>query len=90
MFEIAFAYRFPFFDGSIHDRLRKERLIAFVVSEPAVAPHIDNDITPEGPAEIHRQLNDLGDRFGIFAVDVEDRDLQHLGDVAGIDTRFRF
>ena len=38
-------------------------------------------------AEIHRQTHDLGHGFRVFAVHVEDRNLQHLGDVGRVGRR---
>ena len=56
----------------------------------AVAIHVDHHVALELAAEIHRQAHHLGHGFRIFAVDVEDRDLQHLGDVGGVDRRAAF
>ena len=35
-------------------------------------------------AEVHGQVDHLGDRLGVLAVDVENGDLEHLGHVAGV------
>ena len=70
--------------ASIQQRLREGRLVALVVPAAAVAIHVDHHVALELAAEIHRQAHHLGHGFGIFAVDVEDRDLQHLGHVGGV------
>ena len=69
--------------------LREGRLVAFVVAAPAVAVHVDHDVALKVVPKVHGQANHLRDRFGIFAVHVEDRDLQHLGDVGGVRARAR-
>ena len=52
--------------------------------ELAVAPQLDDDVAVEPLAEVDREVAPPGDRLGILAVDVEDRDLQHAGDVGGV------
>ena len=71
-------------DPAIHFGLGEGRLIAFVVAVAAVAEHVDDHVAVEAQAEFHRQLGDVNDGFRIVAVDVEDRRLDHLGDVGGI------
>ena len=82
--EITFVHRLPLFDRPIKLRLRECRFVAFVVPPAAVAIHVDYDIALEFAAEIHPQANHLRHGFRIFAVDVEDGDLQHLGHVGGV------
>ena len=87
MFEIALAHALPLARSPRYkQRLREGRLVAFVVPAPAIAVHVDHDVALELRAEIHRQPHDLRDGLGIFAVDVEDRDLQHLRHVGGVGT----
>ena len=74
----------------VQQRLREGRLVAFVVAPPAVAVHVDDDVALELAAKVHRQPHDLRHGLRIFAVDVEDRDLQHLGHVGGVGARPRF
>ncbi len=71
-------------DFVIHQRLGELGLVALVVPEPAIAPHVDHDVAAEGLAVFDRQLAGEGYRFGIVAVDVEDRCLDALGDIAGV------
>ena len=59
----------------------------FVVAPAAVAVHVDHHVAVERRAEVQRQVDHLGHRLGLLAVDVEDRDLQHLGDVGGVGRR---
>src|SRR4051794_29326936 len=74
-------------DRRIHQRLREARLVAFVVPEATIAPHVYDDVAIEPLAELGRHLAGPGDRFGIVAIDVEDRRLDALGDVGGIRRR---
>src|SRR5262249_18315782 len=67
MFEIAFANRLMLFDRAIHQRLREKRFIAFVMTEPTVTPHIDDDVALELTAEIHGKADYLRNGFRIFA-----------------------
>ena len=71
----------------VHQRLGERRLVALVVAVPAVADHVDDDVLAERLAELERQLGDVDDRLGILAVDVEDRHLDHLGDVGAVARR---
>ena len=68
-------------DRRVHQRLGEARLVALVVAEAAIAPHVDDHVAAELLAELGRHLAAPGDRFGIVAVDVEDRRLDALGDV---------
>jgi hypothetical protein len=71
-------------DLGVHQRLGEARLVAFVMAEAAIAPHVDHDVALELLAELDRDLAGEGHRFGIVAVDVEDRRLDALGDVRRI------
>jgi hypothetical protein len=68
-------------DLGVHERLGEARLVALIVAEAAVAPHVDDDVALEALAVVDRQLAGEGHRFGIVAVDVEDRRLDALGHV---------
>ena len=81
---IDLADRRVLLDRRVHQRLGEARLVALVVPEAAVAPHVDDDVAVELLAELDRQLAAEGDRFGIVAVDVEDRRLDALGHVRRI------
>ena len=76
-------------DDLVHQRLGKARLVAFIMAEAAVAPHVDDDVAVEGLAEFDGDLAGEGHRFGIVAVDVEDRRLHALGDVRRVRRRAR-
>ena len=62
----------------------KRRLVAFVVAEAAIAEHVDDDRLVELLPVFGRDLGAEHHRFGIVAVDVEDRRLDQLGDVGRI------
>ncbi len=87
VFEVAFADALAVFDGLVEQRLGEARLVAFVVAAPPVAVHVDEHVAFERIAEVHRQADDLGDGLGVLAVDVEDRALEHLGDIGGVGAR---
>ena len=84
MLEIAVADRWAMLDRLVDQRLREAGLVGFVVAPAAEAVHVDEDIALERGAEIHRELDDAGDRLRIFAVHMEDRHWQHLRDGAGV------
>ena len=89
MFEVTFAYRFTLLDRAIHQWLREERLISLVMPKTPVTPHIDNDVAFESTAKIHRKAHHLRNGFRIFAIDVENRNLEHFRYIAGVCARFR-
>ncbi len=53
----------------------------------AVAEHVHDDVAAELLAEPQGEVDDVDHRLGIVAVDVEDRRLDHLGDVGGVAGR---
>src|SRR5262245_65750342 len=71
--DVCLPYRLSLFDRTIKKWLRKERFVAFVVTQPAVRPHINDDIAFELAPEVHPQTHNLRDSFRIFTVHVEDR-----------------
>ena len=71
-------------DLRVHERLGEARLVALIVAEAAVAPHVDDDVAVELLAIFDGELAGEGHRLGIVAVDVEDRRLDRLGDVRRI------
>ena len=77
----------PILDLLVHERLGERRLVALVVAVAAVAEHVDHDVLAERLAEVERQLGDVDDGLRILAVDVEDRHLDHLGDVGAVPGR---
>src|SRR5882724_9443376 len=54
------------------------------MTEPAVAVHVDHDVTLELLPELHRQSNHLRNRLRVLAIHMKYRDLQHLGYVRRI------
>ena len=76
-------------DRLVHQRLRERRLVAFVVAVAAIAEHVDDDRLLEFLPELGRDLGGEHHRFRIVAVDVENRRLDHLGDVGRIRRRAR-
>jgi hypothetical protein len=68
-----------------HQRLRHRRVVALVVTATAVADEVDDDVAVELLAVGDGELCDADDGFGVVAVDVQDRRLDGLGDVGGVD-----
>ncbi len=81
---IDFAYPGVLADPLVHQRLGEARLVTLVVAEAAVAPHVDDDVALELLAVLDRQLAGEGHGLGIITVDVQDRRLDALGDIAGV------
>ena len=71
-------------DEVVHQRLRHRRVVALVVTAAAVAHHVDDDVLVELLAELVGQLGHAHAGLGVVAVDVEDRRLDHPGDVGGV------
>ena len=76
-------------DRRVHERLGEARLVALIVAEAAVAPHVDDDVAVELLPIFDGELAGEGHRLGIVAVDVEDRRLDALGDVGRVRRRAR-
>ena len=76
-------------DRLVHQRLGERRLVAFVVAVAAIAEHVDDDRLLELLPELGRDLGGVDHRLRIVAVGVEDRRLDHLGDVGRIGRRAR-
>src|SRR5437016_2392724 len=87
MLQVALADRFALSNGVVEQWLSKSRLISFIMAQTAVAIHVNDHIALKASAKFHRELDHLGDGFGIFAVDVENGDLEHLGHIRGIESR---
>ena len=71
-------------DDVVHQRLCELRLVAFVVPEAAITPHVDHHVAPETLAVFDREFAGEGHRFGIVAIDVQDRRHHALRHVAGV------
>ena len=68
----------------VHERLRVARVVALVVTVAPVADHVDHDVLVERLAVLVGQPGHAHARLGVVAVHVEDRRLDHLGDVGGV------
>ena len=72
------VYRF------IHERLGDHRLVLLVVAKPAVADEVDDDVFAELHPIVQRDLGNETHRFGIIAINVEDRHFEHLRYIAAV------
>ena len=73
----------------VHQRLGEERLVALVVPPAAVADQVDQEVLAEAVAVGLRQPRDREAGLGVVGIDVHDRDLEALGQVAGVERRAR-
>src|SRR4051812_27308835 len=87
MLQITFANRFALRNRAIKNRLSESGLVAFVMSQAAIAIDVYDHVTLKLVTKIERQPHDLRHRFRVLTVDVEDRNLKHLADVARISAR---
>ena len=71
-------------DPLIHQRLGEGRLVGLVMAVAAVAEHVDDHRLAEALAELGGDLGDVNHGFRIVAVHVEDRRIDHLGDVGRV------
>ncbi len=71
-------------DLRVHQGLGHRRVVTFVVTEPAVAEHVDDHVLAELLAIFGGDLGGEDHGFRIVAVGVEDRRLDHQGDVRRI------
>ena len=76
-------------DPLVHERLREGRLVAFIVAMPPVADHVDHDGLVELLAEFGRHTRAVNDGFRIVAIHVENRRLDHTGNVGRVGRRAR-
>ncbi len=68
-------------DALVHERLRQQRLVGLVVPEAAEADEVDEHVAVEALPVLERDLDGEQRRLRVVAVDVQDRRLDHLGDV---------
>ena len=71
-------------DRLVHQRLRERGLVPLVVAVAPIAEHVDHDRLLEFLPKFGRDLGREHDGLRIVAVDVEDRRLDHLGDIGRI------
>jgi hypothetical protein len=82
--EVALPDALALTNGPVEEGLGEGGLVAFVVAAQPVAIHVDHDIALELTAEGHGKADDLGDGFGVLAVDMENGALEHLGNGRGV------
>ena len=71
-------------DPGGHERLGVGRLVTFVVAVTAVAHQVYQHVLVECFPVVHRQPHRSQTRFGIVGVDVDDGNVEALGQVAGV------
>ena len=76
-------------DHAVHERLGVARVVALVVPVAPVADEVDDDVGAERLAELEGEPHRARARLGVVAVHVEDRRLDHLGDVGRVERRAR-
>ncbi len=74
-------------DARRHQRLRVRGLVLLVVAVPPIADEVDDDVVAEPPAEREREPDRRDRRLGIVGVDVDDRRVEALREVARIPRR---
>ena len=87
--DVELAHAAPLGDRLVHQRLGVAGIVALVVAVAAVADHVDDDVLVERLAVFERQLGNAHARLGVVAVDVEDRRLHRLGDIAAVQRAAR-
>jgi hypothetical protein len=76
-------------DGFVHERLGVARVVTLVVAVTPICDEVDDHVFVELLAVVVGQLGHTHTRFSIVTVDVEDRSLHGLGDVAAVRRRTR-
>ena len=71
-------------DPGVHGRVGKHRLVAFVVTKAAVAEDIHNHILVELLPVFGGHFGGMNHGLGIVAVHMENRRVDHQGDVGRI------
>ncbi|MPL74173.1 hypothetical protein SDC9_19983 [bioreactor metagenome] len=71
-------------DALVHLRVGEHRLVAFVVTEAAIAEDVDDHVLVELLAELGRHLGSVHHCFRIVAVHMEDRGFHHQRDVGRV------
>ena len=83
-FRIQAAHTRMHRDLLVHQWLRHRRRILFVMAELAVADDIDHHILAEFHPEIQRDLRGQHHRFRIVAIHMQNRCLDHLGNIGTV------
>ena len=84
---VLLAHRRPCLDLRDHQRLGVGRLVLLVVAEAPVADQVDDDVVAELLAVGHRQPDRADGGLRVVRIDVDDRDVEALGEVARIPRR---
>ena len=71
-------------DHPVHLGLGEGRLVRFVVTESAIADHVEHDVLVEQLAEFGGDARGMHHRFRIVAIHMEDRRLHHQRHVGGV------
>ena len=71
-------------------RLRIRGFVLLVVTEPPVSDEVDDDVVPELLAVREREPNRSNGRLGIVGVDVDDRHVEALCQIARVPRRSPF
>ncbi len=87
---VLLAHARRLLDALVHHRLRVRRLVRFVVTVTAVANHIDHHVGMEFLAIHHRETHRRQARFWVVRIDVDDRRIKALGEIAGVIGRAAF
>ena len=76
-------------DFFVHQRLRKHRLVTFVMAMPAITNHVDDSVFLEALTIFDGNPCDVHDGFHIVCVNMENRRRNHLGHVRAVRRRAR-
>ena len=76
-------------DALVHLRLRVRRLVGLVVTEAAIADDVDDRVAPKAAAEVDGETDGGDARLHVVGVDVDDRHVEALGQVARVTRRAR-
>mmetsp|Transcript_21665 Transcript_21665/g.84340 ORF Transcript_21665/g.84340 Transcript_21665/m.84340 type:complete len:844 (+) Transcript_21665:834-3365(+) len=74
-------------DLLVHQRLGERRRVLLVVAQLAVADDVQHHVLLELGAVVHAQLHGPDDGFGVVAVHVQHRRLDHLDDIGAVPGR---
>ena len=77
-------------DPFVHHRLRVRGLVGLVVAVASVAYEVDHHVGMEFLAVHQGEPHRRQARFGIVGIDVDDRDIKALGEIAGVVGRAGF
>ena len=70
-----------FFDNAVHHRLSGQRFVCFVMTMTAIRNQINENIPFKDRTIFHRHTGSKSNRLRIIAVHVNNRRLNHFGDV---------